>query len=72
MPPILGPSYFRYTQSGSLGLASFGSGHSEIIALRAIDRRSQIGLRHYQTGPPFDYDLARLLYTRKRRLEIKR
>ncbi len=81
--PILGPSNFRdtlglagdtiaYQKVDPFGLASFESDHPEITALRAIDQRSQIGLRYYQTGSPFEYDLVRLLYTRKRQLEIKR
>ena len=45
---------------------------TEITVLRAIGQRSQIGLRYHQSGPPFEYDLVRLLYTRKRQLEIKR
>jgi phospholipid-binding lipoprotein MlaA len=81
--PILGPSNFRdtlgflgdtvaYREVDPFGLASFESDHPEILALRAIDQRSQVGLRYYQTGSPFEYDLVRLLYTRKRQLEIKR
>jgi phospholipid-binding lipoprotein MlaA len=81
--PILGPSNFRdtlglagdtvaYREADLFGLASLESDHPEILALRAIDRRSQVGLRYYQTGSPFEYDLVRLLYTRKRQLEIKR
>ena len=81
--PILGPSNFRdtlglagdtiaYQKADPFGLASFESDHPEIMALRAIDQRSQIGLRYYQTGSPFEYDLVRLLYTRKRQLEIEK
>lgn len=81
--PILGPSNFRdtlgfagdtiaYREADPFGLASFESDYPEIMALRAIDQRSQIGLRYYQTGSPFEYDLVRLLYTRKRRLEIEK
>jgi len=81
--PILGPSNFRdtlglagdtvaYQAVDPFGLASLESDHPEILALRAIDRRHQVGLRYYQTGSPFEYDLVRLLYTRKRRLDVEK
>ena len=81
--PILGPSNFRdtlglvgdtiaYQELDPFGAASFERDHPQIMVLRAIDQRSQIGFRYYQTGSPFEYDLVRLLYTRKRQLDIKR
>jgi phospholipid-binding lipoprotein MlaA len=81
--PILGPSNLRDTlglagESAAFvavdpfGLASFQSEHPEILAVRAIDERHQVGLRYYQTGSPFEYDLVRLLYTRKRQLDIEK
>jgi len=81
--PILGPSNFRdtlglagdtiaYQKLDLFGVASFERDRPAITALRAIDQRSQIGFRYYETGSPFEYDLVRLLYTRKRQLEIKR
>ena len=81
--PILGPSNFRdtlglagdtiaYQKVDLFGVASFERDRPAITALRAVDQRSQIGLRYYQTGSPFEYDLVRLLYTRKRQLEIKK
>ena len=38
----------------------------------AIDTRANIGFRYHQTGSPFEYELVRFLYTKKRRLDIKR
>jgi len=36
----------------------------------AVDTRHQFNFRYYQTGSPFEYDLVRLLYTKKRELDI--
>ncbi len=80
--PILGPSNLRdtfgfvgemaaYRAVDPFGVASFEGDHPEILALRAIDQRHQVGLRYYQTGSPFEYDLVRLLYTRKRQLDVE-
>ncbi|TNF91905.1 MAG: VacJ family lipoprotein [Gammaproteobacteria bacterium] len=38
--------------------------------LNAIDTRHQVKFRYYDTGSPFEYELLRLLYTKKRKLEI--
>lgn len=35
-----------------------------------VDTRHQLSFRYYQTGSPFEYDLIRFLYTKKRELEI--
>ncbi|MRR33333.1 alpha/beta fold hydrolase [bacterium] len=40
-------------------------------ALNAVDTRHNIPFRYYQTGSPFEYDLLRLLYKKKRELEIE-
>jgi ABC-type transporter lipoprotein component MlaA/pimeloyl-ACP methyl ester carboxylesterase len=37
----------------------------------AVDTRHKIPFRYYQTGSPFEYDLVRLLYTKKRELDIE-
>ncbi len=37
----------------------------------AVDTRHNIPFRYYQTGSPFEYDLVRLLYTKKRELDIE-
>lgn len=36
-----------------------------------IDKRHNIPFRYYQTGSPFEYDLLRLLYTKKREVDIE-
>ncbi len=38
----------------------------------AIDLRSRIAFRYYETGSPFEYEWVRLLYTTKRELEIEK
>ena len=79
--PILGPSNLRdtagligdvaaYRAVDPLGLASFESDHPEMTLLRAVDRRHGLDFRYYESGSPFEYDLLRLLYTEKRRLDI--
>ncbi len=36
----------------------------------AIDARHQIPFRYYQSGSPFEYDIIRMLYLEKRKLDI--
>ncbi|HEY6006949.1 MAG TPA: alpha/beta fold hydrolase [Geobacteraceae bacterium] len=36
-----------------------------------IDKRHNVPFRYYQTGSPFEYDLLRLLYTKKREVDIE-
>ncbi|CAG0968052.1 Intermembrane phospholipid transport system lipoprotein MlaA [Geobacteraceae bacterium] len=37
----------------------------------AVDTRHNIPFRYYQTGSPFEYDLVRLLYSKKRELDVE-
>ncbi|HWM66156.1 MAG TPA: VacJ family lipoprotein [Steroidobacteraceae bacterium] len=77
--PILGPSTLRdgvgYLGDYGLdygvnpfnlyqGYASYALG-----TLNAIDTRSNIGFRYYATGSPFEYEVIRFLYVRKRLIE---
>lgn len=39
-------------------------------AMNAVDTRHNIPFRYYQTGSPFEYDLLRLLYKKKREMDI--
>jgi phospholipid-binding lipoprotein MlaA len=41
-------------------------------ALNALDARNNIGFRYYGSGSPFEYELMRMLYLKKRELEIAR
>jgi phospholipid-binding lipoprotein MlaA len=43
-----------------------------IYLLYAIDLRRNINFRYYASGSPFEYELVRFLYTKKREIEIRR
>lgn len=79
--PLLGPSNLRdtvglvgdavaYRLVDPFGLASFESENPGLLGLRAVDQRHNIDFRYHETGSPFEYDLIRLLYTKKRQLDI--
>lgn len=81
--PILGPSNLRDTTGNIADSLVFNAidplnldDHSDrevaFHLLNAIDRRHQTGFRYYDTGSPFEYELVRLLYTKKRELDIAR
>ena len=40
------------------------------FALQPIDTRHRTAFRYFETGSPFEYDLVRLVYTEKRKLDI--
>jgi len=40
--------------------------------LWSVDTRAHIAFRYYETGSPFEYDMVRMLYTTKRKLDIER
>jgi phospholipid-binding lipoprotein MlaA len=79
--PVLGPSNVR----DATGLAADGMLLWAITppvitdslpistaryAVQAIDTRHRTAFRYFQTGSPFEYDLVRLIYTEKRKLDI--
>ena len=81
--PVLGPSNLRDTA----GLATDGLLFSLVgpaawidddavtytfSGVTAVDRRHREAFRYYSTGSPFEYDLIRLLYTQKRRVDNAR
>ncbi len=41
-----------------------------LSGLRAVNTRADIKFRYYETGSPFEYELLRLLYTKKREIEV--
>lgn len=79
--PVLGPSNARDT-GGLVGDAvifnvvdPYNFDHNQnlvipYIAGKAIDARHRQSFRYYGTGDPFEYELVRLLYTEKRKLQI--
>jgi phospholipid-binding lipoprotein MlaA len=81
--PVLGPSNLRDTAGfvtdraafsvvDPFGAASFQTDYPPVLALNVINRRHQVDFRYYQTGSPFEYELLRFLYTKKRHLDIAR
>lgn len=77
--PILGPSTLRdgVGYLGDYGL-DYGVNPFNLYrgyqsyalgTLNAIDTRSNVGFRYYATGSPFEYEVIRFLYVRKRLIE---
>ncbi len=61
---------FVYDLAGvEKGRTAIGIGESTV---RGLDLRANIPFRYYQTGSPFEYDLVRFLYTKKRELDMER
>jgi phospholipid-binding lipoprotein MlaA len=42
-----------------------------VYVLYAVDLRRNVSFRYYGSGSPFEYDLVRFLYTKKRELEVE-
>jgi phospholipid-binding lipoprotein MlaA len=79
--PILGPSNLRDTVGLVGDTMAFNAvdplnfDHNESWELpyqgvRAVDARHRQPFRYYKSGSPFEYELVRLLYTEKRKLQI--
>lgn len=82
--PILGPSNLRDTTGLAADMTAHQYYLTEptdmdrnieagvaYSGMYIIDKRHTVPFRYYQTGSPFEYDLVRLLYTKKRELDIK-
>ena len=77
--PLLGPSTVRdgvgylgdYGLNYGVNLFDLYRGYQSYAlgTLNAIDTRSNIGFRYYATGSPFEYEVIRFLYVRKRLIE---
>ncbi len=81
--PILGPSNLRDTIGIAGDAASFAgvgpvawvennAASRSFTGVSSVDRRHRQSFRYYQSGSPFEYELVRLFYTKKRELEISR
>lgn len=46
-------------------------GYAELV-IRALNRRSNTAFRYHETGSPFEYEMIRFIYTKKRELDIQR
>ncbi len=77
--PILGPSTLRdgVGYLGDYGV-SYGIDPADLYrgcqsyalgTLNAVDTRANVGFRYYATGSPFEYEIVRFLYVRKRLIE---
>ncbi len=77
--PILGPSTLRdgvgylgdYGLNYGVNLFDLYRGYQSyaLSTVNAVDTRSNIGFRYYATGSPFEYEVIRFLYVRKRLIE---
>ncbi|HSA82766.1 MAG TPA: VacJ family lipoprotein [Geminicoccaceae bacterium] len=79
--PVLGPSNVRdgvgiAADAALLWLAT-PAAVSESLAyssarfgLQSIDTRHRTAFRYFETGSPFEYDLVRLIFTEKRKLDV--
>lgn len=84
--PILGPSSLRDTTGFAVdsvvrslvldwALDDVGDKSKVILAiniLNAIDTRHNVDFRYHQSGSPFEYDLLRMLYLEKRKMDVAR
>jgi phospholipid-binding lipoprotein MlaA len=80
--PILGPSNLRDAGGVAVDTAAVNAlpvaqdindeiyFNPAVYGLYFVDQRRQVGFRYYQSGSPFEYDLVRFLYTKKRELEV--
>ena len=79
--PVFGPSNLRDTTGLVADAAAFtvvdplNFDHNEgwelpYQGVKAVDARHQQPFRYYKSGSPFEYELVRLLYTEKRKLQI--
>lgn len=42
------------------------------LLIRTLNKRSTTAFRYHETGSPFEYELVRFIYTKKRQLDIRR
>ncbi|MBW2518864.1 MAG: VacJ family lipoprotein [Deltaproteobacteria bacterium] len=79
--PVLGPSNLRDTTGlvgdtlafNNLGPPYWVDDDDVTLAftvVTAIDKRKRVPFRYYGSGSPFEYEQIRMLYTKKRELEI--
>jgi phospholipid-binding lipoprotein MlaA len=79
--PVLGPSNLRDATGIAVDAAVLWAITPAVVydsyaltgvryGLQAIDTRHRTAYRYFETGSPFEYDLVRLIYTEKRKLDI--
>jgi len=77
--PILGPSTLRdglgyfadYGVTYGVNIADLYRGYQSYAlgTVNAVDTRANVDFRYYATGSPFEYEIVRFLYVRKRLIE---
>lgn len=81
--PIIGPSNLRdtagigvdalaFSEIDLLNLDDHGKREVAFYLMDAINTRHRMPFRYYDSGSPFEYELIRMLYTSKRKIEINR
>jgi phospholipid-binding lipoprotein MlaA len=81
MLPVFGPSNVRdglgfladtamYYPIDPLNLATDRDYEALITGVKAIDTRHNVSFRYFETGSPFEYEMLRFLYLKKRQLDI--
>ncbi len=81
--PVFGPSNFRDTTGLITDTVSFNllgppawldNDDATLIftGVSAVDNRKRESFRYYETGSPFEYEMIRMLYTAKRKIEISK
>lgn len=81
--PLLGPSNLRdtggfvidttaYSLLGPPAWLDNADADSGLTTVRAVDQRHRQPFRYHASGSPFEYEMVRYLYTKKRELEIAR
>jgi phospholipid-binding lipoprotein MlaA len=79
--PVLGPSNVRdgigiAADAALLWLATPAAVSDSLaynsarFGLQSIDTRHRTAFRYFETGSPFEYDLVRLIFTEKRKLDV--
>lgn len=82
--PLFGPSSLRdgsgivvdasirsaiISGTGLDNIDHWGTIYTVLVAMEAIDKRHQESFRYYGTGSPFEYDMVRYLFTKKREFD---
>jgi len=55
-----------------LGWQARSAASLSVYSLKAVDARHQVTFRYYETGSPFEYEMVRYLYSKKRELDISK
>jgi phospholipid-binding lipoprotein MlaA len=82
--PVIGPSGLRDAGGTAVDLATGlfvppGAQINDLVyanpavyGVQAVDARYQVNFRYFDSGSPFEYEIVRFFYTRKRELDLLR